>query len=101
MPVEAALTTKAGIISFATQTALNRKIDAHEFVAVMLCESGGNPDAVGDHNTSFGVFQYHLVAHKDISKEEALDARWSIERAAEDFSNGKQGQWSCYHVIRE
>ena len=66
----------------------------------LYCESRLNPDAVGDHGTSFGVAQIHLPAHPDITKAEALDPTWAVNWAAQQFSTGGAGQWTCYGIIK-
>lgn len=71
-------------------------IPARPLVDTLLCESDFNPDAVGDHGTSFGVAQIHLPAHPEITKEEALDPFFAIDYAASEFASGHASQWTCY-----
>lgn len=70
----------------------------------LQCESKLNPNARGDYATttagyvptSFGVAQIHLPAHKDITKEEALDPTFAIDWAASEFAAGRAYEWTCY-----
>jgi hypothetical protein len=71
-------------------------VNGDELVATLKCESGFNAKAIGDHGTSFGVAQIHISAHKEVSKEEALDPLFSINFAAKAFSEGHQNWWTCY-----
>lgn len=66
------------------------------FYNTLKCESNFDPAAVGDQGTSFGVAQIHLPAHKEITKEEALDPAFAINWAARMFAQGDATLWSCY-----
>lgn len=70
-------------------------VSRERLTAVLSCESGLSASAVGDHGTSFGIAQIHLPAHPDISKSQALDAAWSIDWAAHQFSLGHASMWTC------
>ena len=67
---------------------------------VIFCESGGNPKAIGDHNTSFGLVQIHLPAHKDITKDQAFDPAFSIEYLAKEISENHGSMWTCFSIHR-
>lgn len=71
----------------------------HFAVQVALCESGLNPASVGDHGTSFGLWQIHLPAHPDITKEQALDPVWSTRWAAQMFAKGYASRWTCARLL--
>lgn len=68
---------------------------------VITCESGNNPDAVGDFGTSYGLSQIHLPAHPEITKAEALDPDYAVAYMARMFSIGQHGQWTCYRMLRK
>ncbi len=74
-------------------------VSAYEMEATQKCESGFVPNMVGDHGTSFGVSQIHLVAHKDITKAQALDADWATKWMAEQFSIGNKHIWTCARLL--
>lgn len=66
---------------------------------VIKCESGYNPNAEGDHGTSFGLSQIHLPAHPDITKEQALDPEFAIKFMAKEMSQGNSWKWTCWKMI--
>lgn len=74
-------------------------IPAAPLEETLTCESELNPNAVGDHGTSFGVAQIHLPAHPDITKAQALDPLFAINYAAEQFSEGREHLWSCFKTV--
>lgn len=86
---------------YARQKAIEYGIDEEDFVRTLDCESRFNPDAVGDKGTSFGIAQIHLPAHPDVSRETALDGLWSIDWAAQQFSEGNARIWTCYRIISQ
>lgn len=73
---------------------------AQPLIDTLRCESDFNPNAVGDYGSSFGIAQIHLLAHADITKEEALDPLWSIDWAAMMFAAGHANLWSCYNKMQ-
>jgi hypothetical protein len=66
---------------------------------VAKCESGLNPNAVGDGGKSFGLWQWHLPSHPTMTKEQALDPIYSTQRAAQYFAAGKAHLWTCSRII--
>lgn len=56
--------------------------------AVALAESGGDPAAVGDQGTSFGLWQIHLPAHPEVSQACALDPSCAAAAAARISQGG-------------
>jgi hypothetical protein len=65
--------------------------------AIAMAESGGNPNAIGDNGTSFGLWQIHLPAHPDISQADATNPLTAAQ-AAFRISNGGTNfrPWSTY-----
>ena len=84
------------ITSSADKYGVNRSLLAQ----IIKCESGSNPNAVGDHGTSFGLVQIHLPAHPNITKEQALDPEFSTDYLAKQISIGNANMWSCYKKER-
>lgn len=82
--------------TYASTTAQQYGLNADRFVSVLDCESGFDPEAIGDHGTSFGVVQIHMPAHPDITLEQATDPLWAINWAAEQWSKGNAAAWSCW-----
>ncbi len=67
-----------------------------------LCPSGEsnwNPNAVGDHGTSFGLAQIHLPAHPGITKEQALDPEFALNFITDQFIKGNEWMWTCWKVV--
>jgi hypothetical protein len=61
-------------------------VDPVTAVATMLVESRGNPHAIGDHGTSFGLFQLHrggALGH--LSKEQAFDPVTNVTKALKEW----------------
>ncbi len=69
---------------------------ADEMKAVINCESGFDPNAVGDHHHSFGVAQIYLPVHPFITKAQALDPDWSVQYMA---SHWHTDHWSCAAIL--
>lgn len=84
--------------------ALQYKVSAIQMLATMNCESFYegiplNPNAIGDHGTSYGLVQIHLPAHLNVTKEEALDKVFATEFMAKEFSEKHERIWSCYRKL--
>ena len=67
--------------------------------AVARAESGGYPDAVGDQNTSFGLFQIHVPAHREYDRSQLLQPVANA-RAAYAISRGGTywKPWTTYRT---
>lgn len=66
--------------------------------AVALAESGGDPGAVGDAGTSFGLWQIHLSAHPEVTQPCALDPHCAAA-AVVRISNGG-ADWTPWTAFR-
>jgi hypothetical protein len=97
-PAEAAIMQPLDYENYAAQEALKVGIDSQRFTATLQCESGFDPNALGDQGTSVGIAQIHLPAHPDVSHENALDPIWSIDWAATNFAKDPE-MWSCYKKL--
>jgi hypothetical protein len=68
--------------------------------AIVKCESDYQADRLGDKvggvATSFGLWQWHLVAHPEVSKKCALDAECSTVMAMMHIINGEAKAWTCF-----
>lgn len=69
--------------------------------SIIMCESSFNQNAVNDNpgvEYSVGLAQINLLAHTDITKDQALDPGFSIEFMGKHLANGKgQSMWvTCY-----
>jgi len=84
------------IEAYIALSATKHGVDAYQLLATLQCESGLDPHAINTKEGSFGIAQIHLVAHKDITIDQAFDWQWSVDWAAEQFSKGRQSMWTCY-----
>jgi Lysozyme like domain len=72
-------------------------LDVDTAAAVAMAESGGNPNAVGDAGTSFGLWQIHLPAHPEVDRARVLDPTYN---AAQALRIARQGaDWSPWSVF--
>jgi hypothetical protein len=77
-------------------------VDPQIALGIAKEESGFNPDNIGDHGTSHGLWQIHLPDHKDISKEQAHDIVFSTEWALKEMKKNGCKIWStCKQVMKE
>lgn len=67
---------------------------------IIQCESSGNPNAVGDNGTSYGIVQIHLVSHENITMKQALNPEWSIDYLAKQISLGNGNAWTCFKLLK-
>ena len=62
------------VVAIVVQVAQSLGVDPRLALAIMQQESGGNPQAVGDHGTSFGLFQLHRGGELgNMSPQQAFD----------------------------
>ena len=52
----------------------------------------------GTREQSFGLVQIHLPAHKNITKEQAIDPVFATDFLAKNLKAGKGRMWSCYPI---
>lgn len=68
--------------------------------SVMMCESGGNPNASGGGGRWLGLFQYAPGTWRGswnpYRAESIWDARAQIFATAKAWSIGMQHHWSCF-----
>ena len=74
-------------------------VSSEKMMNTLKCESGLDPTKIGDNGTSYGIAQIHLVAHPDVTKEQALDRDFSIEWMAQKFKDGQAHIWTCYRLL--
>jgi soluble lytic murein transglycosylase-like protein len=72
--------------------------------AVMLIESGGRPDAVGDNGHSVGLFQLHDMGYGHGMGDTRFDPEANAERAARGLSEawhaGERAGFSGEYALR-
>lgn len=82
-----------------TQDSALYGVSGRDMARTIQCESGGNPGAVGDQGTSYGLAQIHLIAHADVTKGEALDPEFAVRWMARQFALGNQSIWTCARML--
>lgn len=69
--------------------------------SVMMCESGGNPNASGGGGAWLGLFQYAPATWRGswnpYRNSSIWDAKSQIFATAKAWSTGKHGWWTCYY----
>ena len=74
-------------VKVVADVAKDKGVDPATAVASMLVESGGNHKVVGDHGTSFGLFQLHKGGELgDLSQKEASNPRTNADVALSEFA---------------
>ena len=70
-------------------------VDPDQMWRIVVCESGGNPEARNPTSTATGLVQILLSVHPDISEEQALDPVFSLEYLAANLAAGRESMWVC------
>lgn len=64
----------------------------------LWCESRYDDTRVGPYG-ELGIAQIYLIAHPEITDEQAMSDQWAIEYAAKMFASGHARMWSCYNIF--
>jgi len=65
--------------------------------AIAMAESGGNPAAIGDQGTSFGLWQIHVPSHPEYDSTQLLAAEYNARAALAISRQGSDWTpWSTY-----
>lgn len=67
--------------------------------SIALAESGGNARAIGDHGSSFGLWQIHSPAHPQFDRGRLLEPDYNAD-AAFAISNGGSN-WQPWTTFRQ
>ena len=94
------------IENIVTYFSIENGVDPELMLAVMRCESHGNPNVVGDGGRSRGIFQIQKPTWDRFTKEmgETLDYTSSYDQARVAtwaFANGKAKEWTTYVAIQK
>jgi len=94
------------IQEYATKQSIKYNVDPILLNKVITCESNWKNvqsrlynKKDGGRELSFGIVQIHLPDHKDITKSQALDERFSIRYIVSEIAQGRGKQWTCYRRI--
>lgn len=82
-----------------TRSALQYHVSEEKMRKIIQCESNFKPSAVGDGGHSFGLSQIYLPAHRDITKEQALNPTFAIDFLAKNISQGHARIWTCARIL--
>jgi hypothetical protein len=65
---------------------------------IIACESSYSTTAtkITKWEQSYGLVQLNLLAHKDITKEEAENPTFAITYLAKNLKEGNGNMWTCY-----
>ena len=85
----------SSLISLAQQAGFSPS-DAIVAAAIALAESGGNPQAVGDNGTSFGLWQIHTPAHPEFASSNLYDPLTNARAAYSVYQQQGWRAWSTY-----
>lgn len=68
-----------------------------QMTRIIKCESSFRPSAtnITKWESSYGLVQINLKAHKNITIEQATDPDFAINFLAENLSQGRSYMWSC------
>lgn len=75
------------------------KYQADQIIAVIMCESTWNTQAIGDNGNSFGLAQIHMPSHPEITPSQATDGHFAIDFIVSQWAKGNQWKWSCYRIL--
>jgi soluble lytic murein transglycosylase-like protein len=80
---------------YIAETAKEYGINPQLALYITYQESKWNPQAIGDHGTSYGIWQIHNPKQKGLSVEKAKDIYWSTQWAMKTLlEDGSCRQWS-------
>jgi len=64
-------------------------------------ESGWYDKAVGDNGHSLGMVQINLPSHPNVTREQALDATFSLNFIVDAWLNNDMWMWTCWKALPE
>lgn len=104
--VEAPQPPPLTIEEYAAEEAREAGIHPEKFRRLIICESRGKRDAVGDNGTSFGILQFKQATFAHFSKKYAMsdadieNPRHQIDLATQMIRDGRLGHWrNCARKI--
>src|SRR3990167_9047489 len=86
--------------SYAHSVAVINHLPPDKFLKVIICESGGNNEAIGDKGLARGVMQYHKPTFDADAKKfgvvaDYYNAKDQIALAAKAMADGDTKKWVC------
>ena len=71
-------------------------LNESQLFKVIECESGYNPDAIGDGGYAVGILQFHKSTFKQYCKGSYYSTKDQLTCAAKMWKAGQQRHWTCY-----
>lgn len=81
------------------QVAKLYKISSTTLNNLVYSESGGDPNAIGDHGDARGLVQINDRYWPDIPDSDAFDIKFSLDFAAQKIADGTEYQWSVCSCV--
>lgn len=94
----ATISSKDEIVAIITQSALKYGVDPEFALKVVNCESGFNPQIIGDGGQSRGLWQIHRPSHPLVSDEVVFDPVMSTEWAMPKLLDTPT-MWTCAKMV--
>lgn len=95
---------RSEVIKMIAYKAVENNLNPKYVINLALCESGASSTIQSramqkyGREQSFGVFQIHTYAHKNISVAEAIDPEFNTDWAIKEIKKGKAAQhWVACH----
>jgi hypothetical protein len=98
---KAELNSTSTVRSYIEEEAIKKGVDPKLATSISDCESGFVPQQskhltkTGEREDSWGVWQINLPHHPNVTREQAMDVRFSTEYSLELIKKGKAHLWSC------
>lgn len=98
---KAELNSTSTIKSYIEEEAIKKDVDPKLATSISHCESGFIPrqsDIIhkGIRENSWGVWQINLSHNPEVTREQAMDIKWSTEWSLTKIKQGRAYLWSCY-----
>jgi hypothetical protein len=96
--------TKNDIVQLIDKIAQEKAVSPHELYFIANCESSLNRYALNDNKPieySVGISQINLLAHPEVTREQAEDPVFSLNFMADNILKGKgKSMWvTCYKKL--
>ena len=69
------------------------KEQSKEALAIAKCESGLNPETIGDSGKSIGIFQIYLPAHPQYKEEDLMNIWYNVVEAHKIYEKSGWNAW--------
>lgn len=99
---EAELNSTSTVRSYIEEEAIKIGVDPKLATSIVNCESNFVPQQSkivkdGIREDSWGVWQISLPHNPEVTREQAMDIKFSTSWALDKLKKGKASLWSCYN----